>query len=94
MYFVYLIKCKDGTIYTGITTDIKRRFTEHKKGRGGHYTRSRGVARLLYKEKVGNRSIASKREAQIKGWRRGKKLNLTKSRRLRRIAQSPKGNPM
>ena len=42
MYFVYLIKCKDGTIYTGITTDVKRRFVEHKEGKGGHYTRSRG----------------------------------------------------
>ena len=51
MYFVYLIKCKDGTIYTGITTDVKRRFVEHKEGKGGHYTRSRGVAKLLYMEK-------------------------------------------
>ncbi len=83
MYFVYLIKCKDGTIYTGITTDVKRRFIEHKEGKGGHYTRSRGVAKLLYVEKAGNRSLALKREAQIKRWRREEKLNLVKSVRLK-----------
>jgi len=78
MYFVYIIKCKDGTMYTGITTDVKRRFLEHKKGKGGNYTSSRGVARLLYTEKAKNRSFASKREAQIKRLRREEKLNLIK----------------
>lgn len=78
MYFVYIIKCKDGTMYTGITTDVKRRFFEHKNGKGGHYTRSRGVVRLLHMEKAKNRSIASKREAQIKKLSRQEKLNLIK----------------
>jgi len=80
MYFVYIIKCKDGTMYTGITTDAKRRFLEHKKGRGGHYTSSRGVSKLLYTEKAKNRSFASKREAQIKRLSREEKLNFIKSK--------------
>jgi len=78
MYFVYLILCKDRTIYTGITTDIKRRFQEHKGGKGGHYTSSRKVIKVLYTENHQNRSSALKRESQIKGWRREKKLNLIK----------------
>ena len=78
MYLVYLIQCKDGTIYTGITTDIKRRFQEHKESKGGHYTSSRKVVKVLYTENHKDRSSALKREAQIKGWRREKKLNLIK----------------
>ncbi len=79
MYFVYLLQCKDGTIYTGITTDVKRRLVEHKEGKGGHYTRARKVKRLLYTEKQPNRSSALKREAEIKSWDRKKKLQLIKS---------------
>jgi len=78
MYFVYLIQCKDRTIYTGITTDIKRRFQEHKDSKGGHYTSSREVEKVLYTESHKDRSSALKREAQTKGWRREKKLNLIK----------------
>lgn len=76
MYFVYLIECEDKSIYTGITTNVKRRFLEHKSGIGGHFTNSRGVVRILYTEQYPDRSLALKREAQIKGWRRDKKLNL------------------
>ncbi len=76
MYFVYIIKCKDGSLYTGITTNVERRFAEHKAGKGGSYTRARKVLRVIYKEKQKNRSLASKREAEIKGWSRLKKLSL------------------
>ncbi|MDO8594262.1 MAG: GIY-YIG nuclease family protein [bacterium] len=76
MYFVYLLQCKDGTIYTGITTDVERRVSEHKEGKGGHYTRAKGVKRLLYQEKHPDRSSASKREAEIKSWTRAEKLKL------------------
>jgi len=78
MYFVYLIECSDKTLYTGITTDVQRRFKEHKTGVGGHYTRSKQVVKVLYTEQFATRSEALKREAQIKGWRREKKLNLIK----------------
>jgi len=76
MYYVYLMKCKDGTMYTGITTNVTRRFEEHRNGRGGHYTRSHTVEKILYTEKYKTRSEALKREAEIKSWRRAKKLKL------------------
>lgn len=79
-YFVYLLKCADGSIYTGITTDVERRFKEHKTKIGGHYTRAHGAQSILYVERCGTKSEALKREAQIKSWRREKKLDLITSR--------------
>lgn len=79
MYFVYLIKCKDGSIYTGITTDVKRRLQEHKDGLGGRYTRSKGISKLLYSEKHPDRSAALKRELEIKSWTRKQKQNFVAS---------------
>ena len=76
MYFIYLLKCKDRSIYTGITTDVARRFDQHKKGMGGHYTRSHGVVKILYIERRKTRSAALKRECEIKRWPRNKKLKL------------------
>ena len=78
MYYVYLLQCSDGTSYTGITTDVERRFQEHKNGKGGHYTNSRKAVKLLYTEKQKDRSNALEREAEIKGWRREKKLDLVR----------------
>jgi putative endonuclease len=79
MYFLYLLECMDGTIYTGITTDVKRRFAEHKEGIGSRYTRSRKAKRLLYAEKHRDRSSASKREAEVKRMTRTKKRALVKT---------------
>jgi len=76
MYFVYLLECRDKSIYTGITTDVARRFAEHKAGKGGHYTRAHPVGRILYSEPVATRSAALKREAEIKKWKKEKKLKL------------------
>lgn len=76
MYFVYILRCKDNSLYTGITTDVARRFKTHKRGLGGKFTASRGVKKIVYTEKRPDRSAASKREAEIKGWSREKKLNL------------------
>jgi putative endonuclease len=78
MYFVYILKCRDGTLYTGITTDVLRRFAEHKAGKGGAYTRAHGASKMVYKEKSPNRSSASKREAEIKKLSREQKLKLIK----------------
>ena len=79
MWYVYILECNDGSFYTGITDDIPRRFLEHKAGQGGKYTRSKGGAkRILYTEQFPTRSGALKREAQIKSWKRGKKLALVK----------------
>jgi len=76
MYFVYLLLCKDKTIYTGITTDVARRFAEHKAGTASHYTSARGASKILYTEACKNRSSASKREAEIKKMKRAEKLVL------------------
>ena len=76
MYHVYIIECKDKTLYTGITTDLERRFKEHQAGKGGAYTRAKKVKKILYSEQFQNRSEASKREAEIKSWDRKKKLAL------------------
>ena len=76
MYLLYILKFKNGILYTVITTDVARRFNEHKNGKGGHYTRSTGVKKIIYTEKYPDKSSALKREAQIKSWRRDKKLTL------------------
>ncbi len=76
MWHVYLILCKDKSIYTGITNDLKERLKKHKDGKGGHYTRSHKVVKFLYSEQFETKSEALKREAQIKDWRRERKLNL------------------
>ena len=80
-YFVYLLECKDGSLYTGVTTDVERRFAEHKSGIGSNFTRARGAKRIVYAEQHANRSAAQKREAEIKKWPRGKKLTLARVRR-------------
>ena len=79
MYLVYILECGDRSLYTGITTDLGRRFAEHKAGEGGHYTSSRRAVKIVYTEQHPDRSSASKREAEIKSWHREKKLNLIKS---------------
>jgi len=78
MYWVYILKCRDGSLYTGITPDIERRLTQHQAGTGAKYTRGRGPVRLLYEESYPDRSSASKRENQIHRWSREKKLQLIK----------------
>ncbi|MEK7630204.1 MAG: GIY-YIG nuclease family protein [Patescibacteria group bacterium] len=76
MYYVYLIQCEDKSIYTGITNNLERRFKEHKGKIGGHYTASHKVERIIHTEEFETKSEALKRESQIKGWRREKKLAL------------------
>lgn len=76
MWFVYILTCKDGSLYTGITTNLERRFSEHSNSKGGHYTSSHGAQKISYTEKHKTRSLASKREAAIKKLTRAKKLEL------------------
>ena len=78
MYYVYLIQCEDGSIYTGITNNMERRFKEHEGKIGGHYTRAHKVEKILYTEEYPTRSEALKREAEIKKLTRDKKLELVK----------------
>jgi len=75
MYFLYILKCSDGTLYTGITIDLDRRIKEHNSSEfGARYTSSRRPAKLVYSKKFSNRSIASKEEARIKKLTRTEKL--------------------
>lgn len=78
MWYVYLILCKDNSIYTGITNNLEQRFRHHKDGKGGHYTSSHKVVRILYSEEFDAKGKALRREAQIKGWQKDMKLNLIK----------------
>jgi putative endonuclease len=76
MYFVYILRCEDGTLYTGITTDPGRRLEEHRNGKGGNYTRARKGEVMAYTEPHPDRSSALKRELEIKRWPRKRKLDL------------------
>jgi putative endonuclease len=76
MYYVYLLECADGSIYTGIATDVARRLREHQAGKGGAYTRAHGAVRVVYSERHPDRSSASKREAAIKKLSRAAKERL------------------
>ena len=66
MWYVYIIKCRDGTFYTGITTDVERRIGDHNMGKGAKYTRGRGPVRLIYQCGMKSRAEASKEEYRIK----------------------------
>lgn len=76
--FVYMVECRDGSLYTGWTTDVEERIKTHNEGTGAKYTRSRLPVRLVYFEEVDSRSAALKREAAIKKLTREKKLKLIK----------------
>jgi putative endonuclease len=77
MPYVYLVECNDGSLYTGWTTDVARRVTQHNAGRGAQYTKWHRPVTLVYAEELPTRSAAMKREAAIKKWPRAKKLRLT-----------------
>jgi putative endonuclease len=77
-WYIYIVICKDNSLYTGITTDIDKRIATHNSGKGAKYTRGRGPVKLVYSEKHLGKSEASKREAQIKRLSRTEKLELIK----------------
>ncbi|MBI4863710.1 MAG: GIY-YIG nuclease family protein [Candidatus Riflebacteria bacterium] len=83
---VYIIRCRDDTLYTGIATDVKARLDAHREGKGSRYTRSRRPLRLVYQERVRDRSAALRRELQIKRLSRKEKLALIAGARRRRGA--------
>lgn len=74
--YCYIVKCADGTFYTGWTTDPERRITQHNKGVGAKYTSTRRPVKLVYLETHPNRTAAMKRELAIKKMNRGQKSNL------------------
>ena len=77
---VYILRCGDGTLYTGIAADVQARLKVHRSGKGAKYTRGRAPLELVYRESCGSHSDALKREAEIKKLSRQSKELLVKSR--------------
>jgi putative endonuclease len=75
-WFFYIVRCRDDSLYSGITNDIDHRLKEHNRGVGAKYTFGRRPVKLVYSEKYNNASEARKRESQIKGWSKIKKERL------------------
>ena len=78
MHYLYLVLCNNQSIYTGVTENLERRFYEHSHQKGGRHTKLNPATQILYSETFITKQEALKRERQIKGWRREKKLNLIK----------------
>ena len=76
LWYVYILRCRDDTLYCGITPDLDKRIQLHNCGKGAKYTRGRGPVELMYAEQLQSRSDASKREAAIKRLSRSEKLEL------------------
>ena len=75
-WFVYVLRCRDGTLYTGATTDVARRLAQHNAGRGAAYTRARRPVELAHAEPASDRGAALRRECEIKALPREGKLAL------------------
>jgi putative endonuclease len=75
-WYVYLLLCRDNSVYCGITNNMKKRLKAHNEGKGAKYTRGRGPLQLIYSEKAESKSAALRREAQIKKMPRVEKLSL------------------
>ena len=79
IWSLYILRCGDGTLYTGIAVDVDARFRAHAAGKGAKYTRGRGPLELLYREVCGSHSDALKRECAVKALPREEKLKLCKA---------------
>ena len=77
-WYLYILRCGDGTLYTGITTDVEKRLTAHRAGKGAKYTRGRGPLELVYQEQLPDHSAALKREHEVKALSRQEKEKLIK----------------
>ena len=92
-WLVYILECRDGTYYTGITVDLPRRLRAHQRGAASRYTRSRLPVRLLHQEPHPDRPAALRREAQIKRMPRAGKLALSRSSSRRKSVRSTQDQP-
>lgn len=75
-WFLYILRCRDDSLYTGITTDVDARLEAHRAGKGAKYTRGRGPLELVYSEECGDHSTALKRELAVKALTRDEKWKL------------------
>lgn len=73
---LYILRCGDGTLYTGITVDVRKRLEAHRAGKGAKYTRGRGPLELIYSEDCGDHSTALRRELEVKAMHRDEKMKL------------------
>ena len=81
IWYLYILRCRDGSLYTGITTDVDKRFEAHCTGKGAKYTRGRGPLELVYREECGDHSAALKREIAVKKLQRRDKEALIQKRK-------------
>ena len=75
-WYLYILRCSDGTLYTGITTDVEARLEAHRSGKGAKYTRGRGPLELVYREQCEDHSHALKRELAVKSMTKEEKKKL------------------
>lgn len=78
-WLTYIVQCRNGSFYTGITNDLQKRLAKHNAGEGPSWTRMRRPVQLVFAEQHQDKSSARKREIEIKGWRREKKMALVNS---------------
>lgn len=86
-YVVYILRCGDGTLYTGCTNDLPKRLAAHQSGKGAKYTRSRLPVTLVYSEPAADRSAALRRERAVKALTRQQKLALIHAQDAKRPAE-------
>ena len=75
-WFLYILRCRDGSLYTGITTDVQARLEAHRAGKGAKYTRGRAPLELVHSENCGDHSAALRREIAVKSLSRTEKMEL------------------
>ncbi|MBI5778652.1 MAG: GIY-YIG nuclease family protein [Planctomycetes bacterium] len=86
MWYVYCLRCKDNSIYTGITNDLKQRINRHNQGKGSKYTASRRPVKFVYQEKHPDKSSALKRESYLKGLDKNQKEEMVAAKGKSRYA--------
>ena len=79
-WLLYILRCEDGSLYTGVTVDLEKRLAKHNAGKGSKAVRGRLPVRVVYRENHKSRGTALSREAEIKSWPRAKKLGLIKKK--------------
>ena len=92
-WHVYILRCCDGSLYTGYTNDLDNRLAAHNAGKGAKYTASRRPVQLVYTESAESKSAAMQREFQIKGWAKAKKEALIAENR-QKLGTLSKRNPL
>ena len=86
-YFVYILKCSDGSLYCGITNDRERRLAQHNRGTGAKYTRARRPVEMVWSEQAADKSAALRREIEIKKLSRNEKITLISQKLHKDLSQ-------